>query len=348
MTANTGLSRVPSMRYRESGVDIDRANSIVRRIARLAPSTWSPAVLSEIGNFGGLFDASNLGTSPVLVCSVDGVGTKAHVATMARRWSGLGVDIVHHSVNDILVQGGRPLFFVDYIAASQLEEDVVLQILEGMTQACKAHACALLAGETAEMPGTYSEGDYDVVGCILGVAERDRLVDGRAVRPGDEVWGLPSSGLHTNGYSLARRVLLEEAALPLEADPGGLGVSLSEALLAPHRSYFHALWPLVEARRVHALVHITGGGFDDNIPRVLPADCDVEIEPQAWEVPSLFRLIQERGRIPWPEMRRVFNLGMGMLAIVSPDESAALQAHVPEARRLGTVVPGRRQVRFLD
>jgi phosphoribosylformylglycinamidine cyclo-ligase len=336
------------MQYRDAGVDIDRAQNIVRGIAQLAPTTWGPQVLSEIGNFGGLFDAADLGVSPVLVCSIDGVGTKTHVATLARSWSGLGVDIVHHSVNDILVQGARPLFFVDYVASARLDAEVVLQIVDGMTQACKAHACALLGGETAEMPGTYTAGDYDVVGCIVGVAPRQQLVDGRSVRPGDEIWGLPSSGLHTNGYSLARRVLLEQAGLALEEIATGLQTTLGEALLAPHRSYFQALWPLLESRQVHALVHITGGGFDDNIPRVLPAQCDVEIDPRSWEIPPLFRLIQETGRISMAEMRRVFNLGMGMLVVVPPENTAALRRQAPEARRIGTVVPGSRQVRFLD
>jgi phosphoribosylformylglycinamidine cyclo-ligase len=336
------------LRYRDAGVDIERANRIVRGIAALAPATWGPRVLSEIGHFGGLYDLSGLGRAPVLVCSVDGVGTKARIARLAGRHRGLGVDIVHHSVNDILVQGGRPLLFLDYVAASRLEERVVLEILDGMTEACRAHDCALLGGETAEMPGTYTAGDYDVVGCIVGIAERERLLTGSGVRPGDEVWGLPSSGLHTNGYSLARRVLLEEAELSLDDAPAPLGTSLGEALLAPHRSYFGSLWPLVEERRLHALVHITGGGFDDNIPRVLPAGCEVEIDPESWEIPPLFRLIQGLGRVAMQEMRRVFNLGMGMLAIVDPGEAAALAARCGEARRIGRVVPGARRVRFLD
>ena len=336
------------MRYRDSGVDIDRANQIVRGIAKLAPTTWGPRVLSEIGLFAGLYDASDLGRAPVLVCSVDGVGTKARVAALAGRFGGLGVDIVHHSVNDILVQGARPLLFLDYVAAARLEEPVVLDILSGMTAACRAHACALLGGETAEMPGTYTAGDYDVVGCIVGVAERDRLITGREVRAGDEAWGLPSSGLHTNGYSLARRVLLEESHFRLDAIPPGLDRALVDALLEPHRSYFEPLWPLVESGRLHALVHITGGGFDDNIPRVLPETCDVEIDPSTWEIPPLFRLIQASGRIGTAEMRRVFNLGIGMIALLDPRHAEALALRCPGARRIGQVVPGSRRVRFLD
>ena len=336
------------MRYRDAGVDIDRANQIVRGIARLAPTTWGPRVLSEIGHFGGLYDATDLGQAPVLVSSVDGVGTKTRIATLVQRWSGLGEDIVHHSVNDILVQGGRPLFFLDYLGAARLEQRAILEIIEGMARACRAHDCALIGGETAEMPGTYESGDIDVVGCIVGVAERDQLLHGEHVQPGDEVWGLPSSGLHTNGYSLARRVLLDEARLALDAVPEGLQTTLGAALLAPHRSYFAPLWPLVRARRLHGLVHITGGGFDDNIPRVLPPGCDVEIDPRAWDVPPLFRLIQRHGGVSTAEMRRVFNCGIGMIVLLDPRQAADFAAAVPEARRLGSVVRGDRRVRFLD
>ena len=336
------------MRYRDAGVDIDRANRIVRGIAQLAPSTWGPRVLSEIGHFGGLYDAAGLGRSPVLVCSVDGVGTKTRIATLAKRWSGLGEDIVNHSVNDILVQGGRPLFFLDYVGASRLEHEVVLEIVDGMARACRAHDCALIGGETAEMPGTYAGGDYDVVGCIVGVAERDRLLHGERVRPGDEVWGLPSSGLHTNGYSLARRVLLDEGGLALDSVPAGMETTLADALLAPHRSYLQVLWPFVQEQRLHALVHITGGGFDDNIPRVLPSTCDVEIDPSSWDLPPLFQLIQRLGDVSMAEMRHVFNCGIGMLAILAPSEATAFATAVQGARRLGTVVAGARRVRFLD
>jgi phosphoribosylformylglycinamidine cyclo-ligase len=336
------------MRYRDAGVDIERANGIVRQIARLAPSTWDSRVLSEIGSFGGLFDASRLGTSPVLVCSVDGVGTKTQIARRAGRWRGLGLDIVHHSVNDILVQGARPLLFLDYVAGGKLDAGVVLELIEGMTSACRAHGCALLGGETAEMPGMYAEGDYDVVGCIVGVAERDHVLTGEHVRAGDEVWGLASSGLHTNGYSLARRVLLDEAGLRLDADPGDLGVTLGDALLAPHRSYFEPLWPLLQSGAVHALAHLTGGGFLDNIPRVLPAGCSVEIDPRSWTQPALFRLIQRLGGVSDAEMRRVFNLGIGMIVVLAADESRALQQRCPDAVRLGRVVAGSRQVHFTD
>jgi phosphoribosylformylglycinamidine cyclo-ligase len=278
---------------------------------------------------------------------MDGVGTKLHVAALTGRWDGVGEDLVNHSVNDILVQGARPLFFLDYVGAGRLERGPALQMVEGMTRACRAHGCALLGGETAEMPGTYDPGDYDLVGCIIGVGERDRLLTGAAVVPGDEVWGLASTGLHTNGYSLARRVLLDLHHLDLHATHPALGVSLAAALLAVHRSYFEPLWPLVEAGRLHALAHITGGGLVENIPRVLPSGCGVEIDRSAWDVPALFRLIQELGQIPEAEMARVFNLGIGMVVIVASEDVAALTSRVPDARRIGRVVSGERRVQLL-
>jgi phosphoribosylformylglycinamidine cyclo-ligase len=334
------------VRYRDAGVDIDRANEIVRGIAQLAPTTWGARVRSEIGSFGGLFAAGGLGRDPVLVASMDGVGTKLALARTAARWEGVGEDLVHHSVNDILVQGARPLFFLDYVGGGKLESGAVLGMVRGMTRACARHDCALLGGETAEMPATYQAGDYDLVGCIVGVAERDALLP-REVAPGDEVWGLPSSGLHTNGYSLARRVLQDDARLPLAEVHPALGVPLVDALLAVHTSYFEPLWPLVVERRLHALAHITGGGLLENLPRVLPADCDVEIERGAWHVPPLFRLIQEVGRIPDAEMLRVFNLGIGMVALLAPADAVALMERCPEALRLGQVTPGSRRVRLL-
>lgn len=335
------------MQYREAGVDIDRANSIVRGIAGLAKPTWGPAVLSEIGSFGGLFDAGALGPDAVLVASMDGVGTKLAVARLAGRWEGVGEDLVNHSVNDILVQGGRPLFFLDYVGAGQLERDAVLGMVRGMARACAAHGCALLGGETAEMPGTYAKGDYDLVGCIVGVARRDQLLTGERVAAGDEVWGIPSTGLHTNGYSLARRALLEGGDLDPVAVHPALGESVLDALLAVHRSYLEPLWPLVQERRIHALAHITGGGFLENIPRVLPPGTAVEIDRRTWTVPPLFRLIQERSGAGDDEMARVFNLGIGMIVLVDAAGASALAARCPDARRLGRVTGGDRSVQLL-
>jgi phosphoribosylformylglycinamidine cyclo-ligase len=336
------------VRYRDAGVDIDRANEIVKGIGRLAPTTWGPQVLSDIGSFGGLFAAEALGADAVLVASMDGVGTKLAVAQRAGRFEGVGEDLVNHSVNDILVQGARPLFFLDYVGAGKLEPEAVLGMVRGMTRACAAHGCALLGGETAEMPGTYAVGDYDLVGCIIGVARRDQLLTGAKVRPGDEVWGLASTGLHTNGYSLARRVLIDEAGLELEAIHPALGVSLADALLAVHRSYATPLWPLVQAGAIHALAHITGGGFVENIPRVLPAGCGVEIHRGSWEIPPLFGLIGRLGGIAEAEMARVFNLGIGMVVLLPPEAVTQLRARCPDARRLGQVVAGERHVVFVS
>jgi len=335
------------VQYRDAGVDIDRATDIVRGIASLARPTWGPRVLSEIGGFGGLFDAGGFGADAVLVASMDGVGTKLAVARLAGRWEGVGEDLVHHSVNDILVQGARPLFFLDYVGAGRLEPDAVLAMMRGMARACAAHGCALLGGETAEMPGTYAAGDYDLVGTIVGLARRDAVLTGARVTPGDEVWGLPSSGLHTNGYSLARRVLLDGGSGDPAAVHPALGTSLFDALLAVHRSYFAALWPLVEACKLHALAHLTGGGFVDNIPRVLPPGTAVEIERAAWTVPPLFRLIQEQGGIDDAEMARVFNLGIGMVVILPAADAAALQERCPDARRIGRITAGDRRVHLL-
>jgi len=336
------------MQYSAAGVDIDRANAIVRGIAGLAKPTWGPAVLSEIGSFGGLFDAGALGRDAVLVASMDGVGTKLAIARLAGRWEGVGEDLVQHSVNDILVQGGRPLFFLDYVGAGELGKDAVLGMVRGMARACAAHGCALLGGETAEMPGTYARGDYDLVGCIIGVARRDQLLTGERVRPGDEVWGLPSSGLHTNGYSLARRALLEPGDLDPQAIHPALGVSLFDALLAVHRSYFEPLWPLVQENRIHALAHITGGGFVDNIPRVLPEGSAVEIDLNTWNVPPIFRLIQTRSGASDAEMARVFNLGIGMIVLTGSDDAGALRERCPDAIRLGRVLAGNRQVQLIS
>ena len=332
------------MQYRDAGVDIDRATDVVRGIAALARPTWGPRVLSEIGGFGGLFDAGGWGADAVLVASMDGVGTKLAVARQAGRWEGVGTDLVHHSVNDILVQGARPLFFLDYVGAGRLESTAVLAMMRGMASACAAHGCALLGGETAEMPGTYAAGDYDLVGTIIGLARRDAVLTGARVLAGDEVWGLASTGLHTNGYSLARRVLLEPGDLDPAALHPQLGTSVFDALLAVHRSYHEPLWPLVEARSVHALAHLTGGGFVDNIPRVLPEGTAVEIDRRTWEVPPIFRLIQERGGIADSEMARVFNLGIGMVVLLSAADAPALVARCPDARRIGRVVAGDRSV----
>ncbi len=332
------------MDYRQSGVDIDAGNDTVRRIKALARSTFTPGVLSEIGSFGGLFkiDPARY-REPVLVSSADGVGTKLKVAFMTRRHDTIGADLVNHCVNDILVQGAEPLFFLDYLATGRLSPSVAEQVVAGIARACAANGCALIGGETAEMPGFYADGEYDIAGFIVGIVEQTAIVDGRAVRPGDLLIALPSSGLHTNGYSLARRVLFDAAGYVPDTTLPALGTTLGEALLATHRSYLPLVRPLVARGLVKGLAHITGGGITENLPRALPEECSAEIDLVAWTVPPLFRLIQERGDVSRDEMFRAFNMGVGLIAVCDPghaDEALALVARAgePNAFRVGRIV----------
>jgi phosphoribosylformylglycinamidine cyclo-ligase len=314
------------MRYRDSGVDIDRATSALKRAGASVRSTWTPRVLSELGAFGGLFDASGL-KDPVLVSSIDGVGTKLKIAFATGRHDTVGACLVNHCVNDILVQGARPLFFLDYFGTGTLGPGVLEAVIGGMAAACRENGCALIGGETAEMPGFYAEGEYDLAGCIVGLVEKGRVVDGRSIRPGDLIVGLASTGLHTNGYSLARKVLLEEAGLALDAVPPGLAVTLADALLAVHRSYLpHVERAEAAGVAIKGMVHLTGGGFLDNIPRILPPGCRAVIDTRAWSIPPLFRLIEERGKVERAEMHRVFNLGVGYLLVIDPAQRAQLEA----------------------
>src|SRR5438552_2497100 len=262
------------MDYRQSGVDIDAGNETVRRIKRLARGTLTPGVLSEIGSFGGLFklDRDDL-REPVLVSSADGVGTKLKIAFMTGRHDTVGADLVNHCVNDILVQGARPLFFLDYLATGRLSPDVAEQIVSGIARGCRENGCALIGGETAEMPGFYADGEYDIAGFIVGAVEKSRVIDGRSIVPGDVLIGIPSAGLHTNGYSLARRVLFDVTGWSADTFVDDLGTTVGAALLAPHRSYLSLVRPLLEHRLVKGLAHITGGGITENLPRVLPESC---------------------------------------------------------------------------
>lgn len=337
--ASTGHS------YASAGVDIDRKMEAIERIKDVARQTYTPAVLAGIGNFGGLFDAGVLkaAAGPVLVASTDGVGTKTKIAAAMGQYRGLGHDIVNHCLNDILVQGARPLFFLDYVASSHLEPDMLIEVVTGCAEACAATGCALLGGETAEMPGVYREEEFDLVGTIVGWVERAALIDGRDVRPGDLCLGLPSSGLHTNGYSLARLVF---AGTPWDTYFPELGTTLGKSLLVIHRSYLETvdkLWNL--GITIKAMAHITGGGFPDNLPRVIPADVGVRLERSAWQPLPIFEMIQERGQIDPLEMYRVFNMGMGMVLFMSPDEAErarhALADSFPEGapQIIGKVVP---------
>ena len=306
------------MDYKTAGVDIEAGNETVRRIRGLARSTFTPGVLSDIGSFGGLFhlDAGRF-RDAVLVSSTDGVGTKLKVAFLAGRHDTIGVDLVNHCVNDILVQGAEPLFFLDYLATGRLSPDVATTIVGGMAQACRANACALLGGETAEMPGFYADGEYDLAGFIVGAVERDAIFDGHGIVPGDVLIGIPSSGLHTNGYSLARNIIFERAGLTVDSHVAELGRTVGEALLEPHRSYLSMIRPVLAGQRIKGMAHITGGGITDNLPRVLPRGTAATVDRGSWETPPLFRWLQESGKVPDDDMMRTFNMGIGLIVVTA-------------------------------
>lgn len=328
--------------YAAAGVSIEAGNRAVELMAEAVKSTYGPEVLAGIGAFGGLFDATALQRmeAPVLVASTDGIGTKVKLATQVGRYRSLGHDIVNHCINDILVQGARPLFFLDYFAASRLVPEITAEIVCGMAEACRAAGCALIGGETAEMPGVYAPGEFDVAGTIVGVLERKTMLPRSDLGPGDLLLGLSSSGPHTNGYSLIRKVF---ADTPLDTVFPELGMSLAEALLAPHRSYYNVLYPVLA--EVKALAHITGGGFLENIPRVLPSGVSAVVRRAGWPVPPLFRLIQERGQIGETEMYRVFNMGIGMVVIVAREQATRLQERLPEQTWIiGELIAGNRTV----
>jgi phosphoribosylformylglycinamidine cyclo-ligase len=339
--------------YRDSGVDIDAGNETVRRIKGLARATFTPGVLSEIGSFGGLFALDRARyRDPVLVSSADGVGTKLKVAFMTGRHDTVGADLVNHCVNDILVQGAEPLFFLDYLATGRLAPAVAEQIVGGMARACRENACALIGGETAEMPGFYADGEYDLAGFIVGAVERSRIIDGRTIAPGDVLIGLPSAGLHTNGYSLARRVLFADAGWHADSFVAELGATVGDALLAPHRSYLPAIKPILDRSWIKGLAHITGGGITENLPRILPDGCAARIELHSWQPPAIFVLLQDRGRIAREEMFRAFNMGIGLIAVCAATDEAALAGALerlgePGARRIGVVTTGDRTVSYL-
>ena len=324
--------------YAAAGVDIEAKMGAFQRMRASVESTYTPAVLAGIGAFGGLFDLKKVrgARDPILVASTDGVGTKTMIASAMGRYDTVGHDIVNHCVNDILVQGARPLFFLDYVAASKLDSERIAAIVRGCAEVCRTVGCVLLGGETAEMPGVYQPEAFDLVGTIVGWVEREAIVDGSTVRPGDVCLGLPSSGLHTNGYSLARRVL---ADTPWETILPELGKPLGEVLLMPHRAYLKELESLWAARvQVKAMAHITGGGFTDNIPRVLPTGVGVRIDRAAWQVPAIFRLIQERGHVDEVEMYRVFNMGIGMVLLVSPEQVEPALGALQEAVIIGQAI----------
>lgn len=327
--------------YKDSGVDIDAAASATSRIRELARGTFTPSVLSDIGGFGGLFDGRFADmASPVLVSSADGVGTKLKIAFLTGRHDTVGADLVNHCINDIGVQGARPLFFMDYIATGKLDPNVVVSLVEGVARACECAGCALIGGETAEMPGFYADGEYDIAGFIVGVVEAARLIDGRDIRPGDALIALPSVGLHTNGYSLARRVFLEIAGWSVDTEVPELGMTVGEELLKPHPNYEPVLRPALEEGLVLGLAHITGGGITDNLPRILPEDCRAEIGLGSWPVLPVCELIARLGNVDQEEMLRATNMGVGMIAVVRSDSVDAFGEAVGATHyRIGRVIP---------
>ena len=301
--------------YRQAGVNIDAGNETVRRIKALAKKTYTPGVLSGVGSFGGLFALGKTVEEPVLVASADGVGTKLKVAFMAGVHETIGLDLVNHCVNDILVQGAQPLFFLDYLATGRLAPDVAEQIVAGIARACEDNGCALLGGETAEMPGFYADGEYDVAGFIVGLVARSKVVDGRGIEAGDCLIALPSTGLHTNGYSLARKIAFEHLGLSVESQVAELGETVGAALLRPHRSYLRPVMPLLETGWIKGMAHITGGGITENLPRTLPDGRGFRLDRSSWSVPPIFRWLQRAGRVGDDEMFRAFNMGVGLILV---------------------------------
>jgi phosphoribosylformylglycinamidine cyclo-ligase len=324
--------------YARAGVDVDLGNKLKRRIQSLVRQTHGPQVLGKVGGFGGLFHA-NFGTmrEPVLVASIDGVGTKLKIAFALNKHDTVGADLVNHCVNDIAVLGARPLFFLDYIGCEKLEPRVFDQLIRGFSSACRAAKCALIGGETAQMPAMYRKGEYDLVGCIIGIVDRSKIIDGRKIRSGDVVLGLPSNGLHTNGYSLARKILFEKMKLRPKA--------IGPELLRVHKNY-QLLLAKVPNGMIKGLAHITGGGLVDNLPRVLPKNCNALIDSKSWRVPQIFKTIQQNGSVDRREMYQVFNMGIGMVAVVSARDAKRAMS-ILQAKRIGQIERGSGKMRLV-
>jgi phosphoribosylformylglycinamidine cyclo-ligase len=331
--------------YARAGVDVDLANRLKGRIQSLVRRTNGRQVLGKIGGFGGLFRANFPGMrEPVLVASIDGVGTKLKIAFALDKHDTVGADLVNHCVNDIAVLGAHPLFFLDYIGCERLEERVFQQLLRGLARACRSAGCALLGGETAQLPGMYRQGEYDLAGCIIGVVDRGNIVDGRKIRPGDVILGLESNGLHTNGYSLAREILFRKMRLKVTSRLPGSAITVGQELLRLHKNY-QPLLAKIPMGMIKGLAHITGGGLVDNLPRILPANCDAVIETQNWRVPRIFRILQQNGNIDRHEMYQVFNMGIGMAAVVS-ERDARRAMLMLKAKRIGQIGRGNGKVRL--
>jgi phosphoribosylformylglycinamidine cyclo-ligase len=337
--------------YADAGVDITRANRTKQRIKYLAHKTFTRGVLSEIGGFGGLFAVDKTKyLDPVLVSSVDGVGTKLKVAFEMNLHSTVGADLVNHCVNDIAVQGAAPMFFMDYLATGRIDPAIAEQIVEGIADACKHNGCALIGGETAEMPGFYPDGEYDLAGFIVGVVDRDKIITGKDVQIGDVILGLPSNGLHTNGYSLARKLLFEVAQYSPETYVNEIKNKVGNELMRTHKSYWPALKKLLDAQCVAALAHITGGGITENLPRVLPRGTAASIELGSWVIPPIFEHLQQLGKVPQDEMLRTFNMGMGMLLVVPAAKFKKAQTVLDrvgeKAYTIGRIIKGERKVTY--
>jgi len=331
--------------YARAGVNVDLANKLKRGLGALVRQTHSPQVLGKIGGFGGLFRASFPGMrEPVLVASVDGVGTKLKIAFAMDKHDTVGVDLVNHCVGDIAVLGARPLFFLDYIGCERLEPRVFQQLLRGFSRACRTAGCALLGGETAQMPGMYRKGEYDLAGCIVGVVDRTKIIDGSKIKPGDILLGLASNGLHTNGYSLARKVLFDKMRLKPRSPLPGSTITVGEELLRVHKNY-QPLLAKVPIGVIKGLAHITGGGLIDNLPRILPSNCDAVIETKSWRVPSIFQILQKNGDVASQEMYQVFNMGIGMVAIVA-GRNARSAISTLRAKQIGRIERGSGRVRL--
>ncbi len=356
----------PRSSYAAAGVDIDAAERLVHRFAELAKLTRRPGVIADVGPFSGLFRLSGY-RDPVLVASTDGVGTKIKLASLLGRYGSVGQDLVNHCVNDILTAGAEPLFFLDYIGGGGLDDEAKVELVRGVVTACRAVGCALLGGETADMPGLYAAGDFDLVGFAVGVVERHAVIDGSRIREGDALLGLPSSGLHTNGYSLVRQVFgvglgpstgsgradVDAERAVLYANYPGLGLTLGEVLMAPHRCYLGELRPLLQLPTsnlqspIRGIAHITGGGLPGNVPRILPEGLAARIDKAAWKPQPIFQLLQERGNIAEEEMYSTFNMGLGMVLAVAPADVVAVRSQLPEALVVGEVVRGSSDERFV-
>jgi len=314
------MNKETASKYSQAGVDIDKGNAFVSRIKGLVAETHGRSVLNDIGGFSGLFAIGNAGyEDPVLIASTDGVGTKLAIAKQCNKHDTIGIDLVAMCVNDVIVSGAKPLFFLDYFAVSSLDVDVATEVVRGIAAGCKISGCALIGGETAEMPGLYQPGDYDLAGFVVGISERSRIIDGSDIRVGNKIIGLASSGLHSNGFSLVRKIIFEEQGLTVDDHVAELGCTVGEELLRPTRIYVNSVLTVLRNYTINGLIHNTGGGFIDNVPRILPNGCRAVIQAGSWNIPPIFPFLQDKGNIPVEEMYRTFNMGIGMMALVAEE-----------------------------